>query len=136
MRKTLAVLALAALSGCASNKLMDEVMLSWQGTTADDVIRQWGYPQGERTVAGRKLLVWERNVTLNMPVTASTTGTLNQAGGTAYYQGQTTYGGGRSDWSCTRTLEVDAGNRVVGYEWGGNNCPFTESGPYANWRRK
>lgn len=140
MRNTiLAVLTSSALLGCASGGMgvMDGIMSSWVGSSAEDVMRQWGYPHEERNIAGKKLLIWHRNVQLTMPATATTTGTANRIGGTTYYSGTTTVsGGGVSNWSCVRILEVNAENRIVSWQWEGNNCPFMEAGPYSNWRRK
>jgi hypothetical protein len=127
------------LSACVSGGpgVMDRIMVSWMGASADEVMRQWGYPHEERNVAGKKLLVWHRNVQLAMPVTATTTGTANRVGPSTYYSGTTTVsGGGVSNWSCVRILEVNSENRVVNWQWEGNNCPFMEAGPYANWRRQ
>ena len=129
-----------ALCGCASGGygLMDGIMSSWAGASTDDVIKQWGYPHDERVIAGKRLLVWNREVQLTLPATASTTGSVNRVGNTSYYTGTTTVsGGGASNWSCTRILEIDSNNRVIGWQWEGNNCPFMDvAAPYNNWRRK
>lgn len=129
---------IAALTGCASGGFgtMDRVMSSWQGANVDQVIAQWGYPHEERKIAGRTLLVWHRNVQMTMPAVASSSGTVNKIGGTAYVNTTTTYsGGGTSSWACTRILEVKE-NTVVSWQWEGNNCPFSDIGPYSNWARK
>jgi hypothetical protein len=140
MRRALATLTTATvLTSCASGGfgVMDKIMSSWVGAQADEVIRQWGYPHEERVIAGRKLLVWHRNVQLTMPASATTSGTINRVGSTAYYSGTTTVsGGGVSNWSCIRTLEISNENKVVSWQWEGNNCPFMEAGPYSNWRRQ
>lgn len=127
----------AAAPGCASTALMNGIMQSWQGTYIDEVIQRWGYPDEERVIAGKRLLYWDRSVQLALPATATTQGTLIRTGpGTASYSGQTSVtGGGSSTWSCIRILEIDASSRVVGWQWGGNNCPFLEAGPYSTWRR-
>jgi hypothetical protein len=111
---------------------MDGIMTSWNGAHIDEVIRQWGYPHEERTVAGRKIYVWRRDVQAVMP--SVTTGTATVIGSGVYYSGVTT--GGVSSWGCNRILEVDPKNRVISWQWEGNNCPFAEMGPYSNWRRK
>jgi hypothetical protein len=141
MRLAAALVAAAALGGCASGGMgggvMNGIMASWQGATLDEAIAAWGYPHAERNIAGRRIFVWDRSLRLTMPATASTTGTAQRIGGTTYYSGTTTtVGGGTSDWSCTRMLEVNADNKVVSWQWEGNNCPFMEAGPYSNWRRK
>lgn len=117
--------------------IMDGIMSSWIGASVDDVMRQWGYPHEERNIADKKLLVWHRNVQLVIPAVATTTGTANRIGATTFYSGTTTVsGGGVSNWSCVRVLEVNSANRVVSWQWEGNNCPFMEVGPYSDWRRK
>ena len=138
MRRSSLILA-ALFAGCASGGYgtMDGIMSSWQGATVDQVIAQWGYPHGEMTIAGKHLLVWERNVSVPMPMTANTTASANRVGSTTYVQGTTTYsGGGSLQGSCRRILEVNAENIVSSWQWDGNNCPFAEMGPYSNWRRK
>ncbi len=127
------------LAGCSGGAgLMDGIMKSWQGASVDQVISQWGYPNEERAVAGRKLLVWHRNIGAVMPKVANTFGTANVIGNTTYYSGTTSYsGGGVISGNCVRTLEIDGNNRVVNWQWEGNNCPFLDIGPpYSSWRRK
>lgn len=130
--------SLLTLVGCSGGDgLMDDIMASWQGAETSEVITQWGYPDEQREVAGRKLYVWNRDVQMSMPATGTTTGTANVIGNSVFYSGTTNiYGGGVTNWSCQRILEVNEAERVVGGQWRGNNCPFAEMGPYANWRRK
>jgi len=116
---------------------MDGIMSSWKGASVDEAISQWGYPDAEREVAGRTLLIWSRDIQLSTPGSAITSGTATTIGNTGYYTGQTTYsGGGVSNWNCTRILEINEANRIIGVDWRGNNCPFMEAGPYRNWRRQ
>ncbi len=127
--------ATAVLTACSGGfGTMDRVMSSWQGASLDEVISQWGYPAAQQDIAGRKLYHWDKTATLAMP--SHTTGTANIIGNTAYIN-TTTYGGGLSHWSCRRTLEVNDSNMVVGWQWGGNNCPFATIGMgYENWPRR
>ena len=140
MRISLAAAVLTTmLGGCASGAfgVMDGIMSSWAGASTDEVMLQWGYPHEERKIAGKTLLVWQRNVQLTMPATATTIGTANRIGSTNYYSGTTTVsGGGVSNWACVRILEISDQNKVISWQWEGNNCPFMEAGPYSNWRRK
>ena len=126
------------LSGCSGGAgLMDNIMQSWQGASVDEVISQWGFPHEERRVAGRKILIWHRNVQAVMPAAATTYGSANVIGNTAFYSGTTTYSGARViSGSCVRMLQVDDDNKVVRGQWEGNNCPFLEMGPYSNWRKR
>ena len=140
MRISLAAAVLTTmLGGCASGAfgVMDGIMSSWAGASTDEVMLQWGYPHEERKIAGKTLLVWQRNVQLTMPATETTIGTANRIGSTNYYSGTTTVsGGGVSNWACVRILEISDQNKVISWQWEGNNCPFMEAGPYSNWRRK
>jgi hypothetical protein len=120
------------LSGCVSSK-MNSIMASWEGAHIDRVIAQWGYPAGERRIAGRTLYVWDRNVSVAMPSTTTVTGTVSPGG--SYSATGVTTGGGTFHGSCRRILEVNDRGYVVGWQWEGNNCPFAETGPYAAWRR-
>lgn len=122
---------LLACSGGAGT--MDGIMQSWQGTRLDAVIAQWGYPHEQRDIAGRRLYLWHRNTTLTTPVTSNTT--VNVIGNTAYTTTHS-YGGTTSNWNCTRILEVNRSEFVVGWQWQGNNCPFAEAFQYANWRNR
>ena len=113
---------------------MDRIMTSWEGATLDQVISQWGYPHGQQKFAGRTIYIWDRNTTLTLP--ATTSGTVNFIGNTAYIN-TTTTGGGTSNWSCRRTLEVNNDNIVISWQWSGNNCPFADIAfGYENWQRK
>lgn len=139
MKRFFSLLTISLLGACASGGMgvMDGIMNSWIGVSADDVMRQWGYPHEDRVIAGKHLLIWNRNIQLALPSTATTTGSVSRIGQTAYYAGTTTVAsGGISNWGCTRLLEVDQNNMVINFQWEGNNCPFMEVGPYSNWRKK
>jgi hypothetical protein len=128
---------LSACSGGGDGGVMDGIMTSWKGASLNQVIDAWGFPHAEQDIAGRKLYVWNNEIQLTMPATATTTGYASTYGGQTFYSGTTNVmGGGISNWSCTRILEVNNSNIVIGGEWRGNNCPFMEAGPYAKWRRK
>lgn len=129
MRRLSSVFMAFALFGCAAEtaSTMETVIGSWRGAGVDEVIDRWGYPDSERTVAGRVILEWHREMTVDTGY--STTG---------YVIGNTftsTTTGGVMHGSCTRQLEV-RGGIVVGGAWQGNNCPFGLSlPPYDTWVR-
>lgn len=110
--KTLISVAILSLGACSGGfGTMNGIMASWKGAPLDEVISQWGYPSDQQTIAGRKLYHWRDNRRIYTPPT--TTGTVNAIGSTAYVN-TTTVGGGYSNWSCTRTLEVNKNNIVTG----------------------
>ena len=112
---------------------MDSIMRSWEGAPLDAAIAQWGYPDQEQEIAGHKLYRWFYTKSASLP--ATTTGTMNQIGNTAFINA-TTSGGGTLVGNCTRTLEVDEHKTIIRWQWNGNNCPFAEALEYSNWRRK
>jgi len=131
--KCLLLLPLLFLTGCATTQVMNGIMSSWVGSNIDEVVVQWGYPHEQRDFRGKTLYVWNRNTTLTMPQTTSTTANMY---GNTIYANSTTTGGNTTHWSCQRILEVDKNDIVVSYQWGGNNCPFAEMMQYSNWRKK
>ena len=79
---------LASCSGGAGT--MDGIMRSWEGAPLDAAIAQWGYPDQEQVIAGHKLYRWFYTKTASLP--ATTTGTVNQIGNTAYLNATTSGG--------------------------------------------
>lgn len=114
MKWTLAMAAAALTTACAWHEGKTEAMDSWMGASIDDVIAVWGYPTGEREVAGRKLYTWGSAWTQSLPTTtqASVSGSAATASTTP----------SAVDWSCTLTLEVDDAERVVSWQAEGNDC--------------
>lgn len=134
--RLLAFSAALFVAGCSGGaRTMDGIMGSWQGAPLDAVIAQWGYPQQEQTIAGHKLYRWFYNKSVVLP--ATTSGTVTTSGGISTINAVTT-GGGTFNGDCTRTLEVDARNVVIRWEWSGNNCPFADMPgfEYGRWRRR
>ena len=84
-------------------------MSSWTGSNVNEVIKSWGYPDEEKTIAGKHLYIWTRELTVNNLAVQK--------------------------WNCTRTFEVNPENIVIGWQWEGNNCPFAEAGAYKTWRK-
>lgn len=114
---------------------MDSIMDSWKGVHLDKVIKQWGYPIEDRNIAGRTLYVWSETQQWSMPATVNTTGYGSTIGNQTYINTYSTVtGGGVSNWTCTRILEVNKSNIVIDWQWSGNNCPFLEEMQYKNWR--
>lgn len=84
--------------------VMSRCMNSWVGYTIDDVINKWGYPTSEKELAGKKLYYWDSHQSYV---------TGNQyyvTGGEIYF---------------IRIFEVDKNNKVIKWEYKGNNCPKT-----------
>ena len=52
-------LLMVPMSAFAWESFMDKCISSWIGYPLDSVIKKWGYPEHEKTIAGKKLYVWE-----------------------------------------------------------------------------
>ena len=91
-----------AANAIGTKSTMNKIMDSWQNYHVNDVIDIWGYPTSEKIIAGRKLYYWTES---NFSVSG------NQYG---------VYGG---ENYCTRILEVDKNDKIIKWEWKGNDCP-------------
>ena len=111
-------------------KTMRAIMRSWVGESIDSVINSWGYPDYEKTIAGRHLYYWDWSYYVGNP------GYINAQ---AHTYGNTTNinaytcGGGTRNVYCNRVLEVDDKGIVKSWEWSGNNCPYTKARLYKRW---
>lgn len=113
-----------------SKKTMETIMDSWVGESINSVIKRWGYPTNEKTMAGKTLYYWDWEYTVKNP---SYTNAQANTYGTSTNINAYTYGGGTRNVSCNRILEVDDSGRVVSWQWSGNNCPYTHAYLYKQW---
>lgn len=124
MRKIVSLLAVAATTaGCATWGQFDEGLNALMNKPLSTAIEKLGYPSGERTIAGRRLVEWGRsqNTAMYMPTTTTTYGTVNTNRGFGTYSGTTT--GGTfipMNYNCTVILEVDQNDIVRRYQYEGN----------------
>lgn len=120
----------ASAQAVGLKKTMAEIMNSWIGTPVNTVINHWGYPNYEKTIAGKHLYYWDWEYTVSNPTytnaSAYTYGNRTNINGS-------TYGGGTRNVSCNRILEVDGSDKVVSWQWSGNNCPYTKVRLYKQW---
>ena len=123
------------LASCVSTKdTMEEIMSSWVGEDIDSVINRWGYPDETQEFNDREIYIWRLRKSVNLAERSTTTGSVDAYGN---YQEQTkTTGGGAWHGVCVRKLEVNDDGTIVRWEWEGNNCPFSEIGPYKDWRNR
>lgn len=93
----IALVALIALSGCAS-----EILKSYVGKDVTEVAMDYGPPSGAMDLPdGRRAFMWNRTQTMSMPATTNYNATQS---GNWITGSSTTYGGGVSSWDCTYTL--------------------------------
>ena len=122
MKKYIVILLLALpVAAYGWESFMDKCIQSWIGYPLDSVIKKWGYPNYERSIAGKKLYVWE---TFDYDVDT------DKGGGwviskTDKKGRETTFttGGVPVVEYCRKTLETDDNNNIVNGHWEGNDCP-------------
>lgn len=97
----------------------EKAMGSWVGYTIDDVIKSWGYPTEEKTIANHHIFIWNKSFTNYVPQSSNSTA-YNSFNNTNIHT--TTYGGYYVNYSCCRTFEVDENNKIISWQYQGNGC--------------
>lgn len=120
MKKIILIsLLLVPLNAYAFESFMDKCIKSWVGYPLDSVINKWGYPNYDRTIAGKKLYVWEtydEDIDYRGGFTIAAT---DKKGNETSF----TSGGVPKLEYCIKTLEVDKNNIIINGHWEGNDCP-------------
>tara|TARA_B100001142_G_C13975796_1_gene516725 strand:+ start:136 stop:549 length:414 start_codon:yes stop_codon:yes gene_type:complete len=94
-----------------------------QGLSLNTLIDRIGFPTAQQNIAGRKLYVWDTSntVTMSMPTTSNTSGTVTSGTSSGTYSGSstiwvpTTY-----NYNCRITIEVDDQDKIISNYWEGN----------------
>lgn len=123
MKKTISVIAMLGLTGCATWGQLDEGLDSLVGRPLDVAITKLGYPATEQTIAGRKLYRWGNSTQgmAYMPSTTTTSGILG-VGARAVPYTATTDGGSYVpvSYACNLTLATNSAGIVISYQYEGN----------------
>lgn len=99
MRTVLSLVASLLLASCASQEVVEGDIARIEGKDVDWLISKWGYPDAEKTIAGKRLLVWQGGESTEvMPLSQKL---------------YTTH-------TCHRVVELGSDNKVVKYQWDGN----------------
>lgn len=123
MKKILLLSALlfAGASVLAGEAFMDKALSSWVGYPITSVIKSWGYPDSQQTIAGQNIYIWEERTTSQDSTYEHSTVSTDKKGNT--HVNTYTSGGGFSDYYCRKIFEVGSDNIVSGYQYKGNACP-------------
>lgn len=90
------------------------------GQSLDEVIADWGFPTGERKVAGRNLVYWEDlDISYEDVPSVGVTLPIGRNGGITAEVPL----GDPDELRCIRTLELDRSSKVKLATLEGNNCP-------------
>ena len=134
-RKILAVSAFSlALSSCATNAVMTEVLNSWEGATLAEVTRAWGQPDEQFTQGDNRVLIWKNDIPEYRELSRVSTTKYNIFKGVSH---ETRSAGDMVvRKTCDRMLTISPQNVVIGGgQWRGTNCPAFRAVDYNQWRR-
>ena len=122
MNKNTLLLGLTViLSGCVTMKQVDERIAPWRTATVQQLIDAWGVPTKEQKVASRHYLIWNNyEVDSGVDVGISVGGTI---GRNAAINLSTLFGGSAEEDVCSRVVEIDAEENILGIQW--NGAPST-----------
>ncbi len=107
-RFSLVMLGATLVSGCATTSDYSQAVNSWKGSNVKQLTGTWGFPSSNATAPnGNKLYIYNQNEVTSVPG--------------PFGRPQT------ESMNCTTWFEVDASNTIVGTEYRGNGCSFSQS---------
>ena len=118
MIRIILLVALCAITGCATTGGYEQALTSWVGSNINEVInsKHWGYPSSSFTAPdGNKVYVFDQGLSMGVPAQT----TINTYGATTY---ATTTGGGTATFWCRTYFEVDKNENIIRGRYEGNNC--------------
>jgi hypothetical protein len=131
---------IAVLAGCATTENYENILGTWMGSSADDLVASWGPPQNTYTRSdGGKVLEFKKQssfqlggYTYSSPVTTHHSGTMNSNNGGIYgYNGTSTTFEERKtpvqtfNTNCVTRFTVDSSDIIRSWAWEGNACEAT-----------
>lgn len=126
--KALALLSLGVVSGCVTMESAKPAMDALKGQPVSAAIAKLGYPDGQMSIAGKNVYVWNNqdSGSYTMPTYNTATTWVN---GTPVY---TTIQGSRTtsyDYQCKLRVIASKSDIVEGFEWEGDleGCELMQS---------
>ena len=117
-KRSLLLVSLAALCGCATTANYKKAVNSWVGVDMDILVNSWGYPT--RTFAapnGNTVYEYLKSDSYNTPTYTSYNYDTASKTGNA-----TTYGGETITVYCRTFFETNASKKIVKATFEGNGC--------------
>ena len=115
------IFVLISFNTAQAEPFMDKALGSWVGYPLDTVIKYWGYPDNQQTIAGKNIYIWEEKSEYHSDSYERSTVKTDKKGRT--YVDTHTSGGSTYEMLCRKILEVNSDNIVSGYSYKGNICP-------------
>ena len=105
------------LSGCVTNQQVDDRITPWRGASLQQLLDAWGVPTREQKVANRHYLIWnDYQEDSGVDVGISVGGSIGRNAGISL---STLLGGTTEDNVCSRVVEIDEQQNIVGIQWNG-----------------
>ncbi len=105
-KRLFTIILMVAVSGCANQVNLNDVITSWKGSHIDVAIKEWGHPTKENIFLGHKFYVWE----LDERKLAESRSWMK-------------WDGPSFDNYCKCILEVDDKNIITDGQLDGDGCP-------------
>ena len=115
------IISFMCINTVQAEPFMDKALGSWVGYPLESVIKYWGYPDNQQTIAGKNIYIWEERSEYQGDTYERSTVKTDKKGRT--YVDKRTSGGTTYEMLCRKILEVNSDNIVSGYSYKGNICP-------------
>ena len=126
MKKLIIIcLLFISTSAYAWETYMDKSIKSWIGYPLDALIKQWGYPDEEKSIAGKKLYIWiDYDYDTDINAGGISISSTDKKGRETVFS----MGGEPVVNYCKKTMEINEHNVITNGSWKGNNCPLIYGG--------
>ena len=105
------------LSGCVTSQQVDDRITPWRGASLQQLLDAWGVPTREQKVANRHYLIWNNyQEDSGVDVGISVGGSIGRNAGISL---STLLGGNAEDSVCSRVVEIDEQQNILGIQWNG-----------------
>ena len=127
MKRVYILCFILLISSCvyAWETYMDKCIKSWIGYPLDALIKQWGYPDEEKTITGKNIYIW---IDYDYDTETTVSGLSISKTDNKGRETVISMGGEAAVHYCKKTIEVDENNIIVNGSWKGNNCPIIYGG--------
>ena len=105
------------MSGCVTSQQVDDRITPWRGASLQQLLDAWGVPTREQKVANRHYLIWNNyQEDSGVDVGISVGGSIGRNAGISL---STLLGGNAEDNVCSRVVEIDEQQNILGIQWNG-----------------
>jgi len=104
------------LTGCITTSQVNDRVGAWEAMDLADLVNSWGVPTKQQEIADRKFYVWNNKDNSSSPTFGVSVG----SGGRHSSISMSSFFGGDSEENiCSRVVEVDMEDKILGIHWTG-----------------